>query len=107
MGVRPLAPGWSRVLVQPQPASLAWAQAKVPTIRGPVRARFENTPERFRLELRLPANTSARVALPLGSRRSRRGVAVWMDGRRVSSRTEGGFAVVDPVGAGAHVFELR
>jgi len=104
VGVRPLAPGWSRVLVQPQPASLAWAQAKVPTVRGPVRVGFDNTPERFRLEVTLPANTTARVALPLGTRRA---PSVWMDGRRVTARTEGGFAVVDPVGAGAHVFELR
>jgi hypothetical protein len=104
VGVRPLAPGWSRVLVQPQPASLVWAQAKVPTVRGPVRVRFDNTPERFRLEVTLPANTSARVALPLGTRRAS---SVWVDGRRVTARTEGGFAVVDPVGAGVHVFELR
>ncbi|MBV9879201.1 MAG: hypothetical protein JO180_01845 [Gemmatirosa sp.] len=103
VGVRPLAPGFARILVQPQPGALAYAEAKVPTIRGPVYTRFDNAPTVFRLEVRLPANTTARVALPLGARHG----TVTMDGRRVTARVEAGFAIVDPVGAGRHVFELR
>jgi hypothetical protein len=104
MGVRPLAPGFARMIIQPQPGTLAFAQAKVPTVRGPVSVRFDDTPERVRLEVSLPANTTARVALPLGSRRAAR---VLLDGRPVPARRERGFAVVETVGAGRHVLELR
>jgi hypothetical protein len=104
MGVRPLAPGHERILVQPQPGALAWAQLELPTIRGPVFTRFESAPERFSLEVRLPANTSARVALP---RRGRRDVVVRMDGRPVRARNEGELLTIDSVGAGRHLFEVR
>lgn len=103
MGVRPLAPGFARMVVQPQPGTLRYARLKLPTIRGPVFTAFDNAPDRFRLEVRLPANTSARLMLPAGNRRG----AAWMDGRRVRARIEGAFAVIDAVGAGRHVVELQ
>jgi hypothetical protein len=104
MGVRPLAPGWGRMVIQPQPGSLAYAQLRLPTVRGAVFTRFESTPARFRLEVRLPANTSARVMLP---RDGRRGTSVTVDGRAARARVEGAAVVVDSLGAGRHVLELR
>ena len=104
IGVRPLSPGYGRVIVQPQPGSLARAEARVPTIRGPVDVRFENGADVFRLEVRLPANMSARVALP---RRAKHGSIVQVDGRSMRGQADGQFIVVDGIGAGRHVLEVR
>ena len=65
MGLRPLEPGFGRMLIQPRPGRLAWAELKAPTIRGTVGVRFENRPGReFRLEVEIPGNTTARVVVP-------------------------------------------
>jgi len=65
MGVQPIEPGFGRVLIQPRPGPLRWAEETIPTIRGPIRVRF-NKPEAGGLELKifLPANMTARVGLP-------------------------------------------
>ena len=41
LGVRPLAPGFRRVLIQPQLGGLAWAEGVVPTPQGPIAVRYE------------------------------------------------------------------
>jgi hypothetical protein len=41
LGVQPLAPGWSRVSIRPNPGTLKSADGKVPTPRGPVLVRWQ------------------------------------------------------------------
>lgn len=64
MGVEPLAPGFDRIRIKPQPASLAWAKAVIPTIKGAVSVSIQNQPDRFVLQFTLPANTRADVYIP-------------------------------------------
>jgi alpha-L-rhamnosidase len=55
-----------KVLIKPQPGALESAEIKSPTIRGPIHAKFNREPEGvFNMELVIPANTNARVMLPL------------------------------------------
>lgn len=104
LGVRPLTPGFGRILVEPSPGSLSSARGVVPTIRGPVRVAFDNHPGRpFRLDLEIPANTTARVALPASEGATD---LVEFDGRRVRGRMEDGRIVLDEVGSGAHRFRM-
>jgi alpha-L-rhamnosidase len=63
LGVRPLAPGCRRMLIQPRLGGLAWVQAKIPTPLGPIELRIENG-ERVNLDLSLPAGMEARVEHP-------------------------------------------
>lgn len=103
MGVRPLSPGFGRILIQPQPGSLTFAALKLPTIRGTVGLRLEQSAAgRFRLEVDLPGNTTARVGLP-----SPRGTqsTVNLDGRRVYASRESGFLFIDGIGSGFHSLE--
>lgn len=66
MGVRPLEPGFGRMLIQPRPGPLECGELRMPTIRGAVEAAFEQRAGRsFALRVCIPANTSARVDLPL------------------------------------------
>jgi hypothetical protein len=103
MGIRPLKPGFEKVLIYPQPGSLSWADIVTPTVRGSVGVRFNHEPGRsFHLEIDLPGNTSARVILP---RMDCADPAVIVDGRRVMGIKEKEGIVVDHIGSGRHTFE--
>jgi hypothetical protein len=65
LGVRPIAPGFARVLVAPTPGDLDWATGAVPTPRGPVAVAWSRTgTEAFDLALGVPDGTTAVVAVP-------------------------------------------
>lgn len=99
VGIRPLDPGFARVLIQPQPGGLRRAALTLPTIRGPIRVRFESAPEHFELELELPANVTARVILPP---RFRTPARAWLDNHpRPDAVTPEG-VVFEAIGSGPH-----
>lgn len=65
MGIKPLAPGFSKIEFQPQVSNLQFAEIKFPTIRGPIDFKINKDPAGLTTyEIQLPANTSARVKLP-------------------------------------------
>ena len=84
LGAQPLAPGWSRALIQPHPGSLTWAQGRMPTPRGELEVSWKRE-KNFTLTLTLPAGMTAKVDLPAleGS------IGVWVDGARVEAHREG------------------
>jgi hypothetical protein len=79
LGVRPLEPGFAKMIIQPQLGPLTQVEGKVPTIRGPVRVKVDAA--KRRMEVDIPKNTTARIVLP------------WAAHRPIE------------VGAGRHVFE--
>jgi alpha-L-rhamnosidase len=67
LGVRPTSAGFATVDVAPPPAGLDHARGTVPTPRGPIAVAWSRpTAARphFALDLEMPANTRATVALP-------------------------------------------
>ena len=102
LGVRPGAPGWTRVEVRPHPGGLARAAGRTPTPRGPVAVRWESG-ERFRLELDLPPGTPARVHLPAAE--GTRGV--WSDGQPVAAVRDGAWWTLERDVAGSVRLEVR
>jgi hypothetical protein len=67
MGVEPLLPGFDRVRIRPQLASLSHAKAVIPSIKGEIRLEIENTAGVYRMLLTTPANVESDVYLPLPS----------------------------------------
>ncbi len=65
MGVRPLSPGFARILIAPQPGTLPTARLRTPTIRGPVGVNFAQSENSFALEADLPPGISAEIRLPV------------------------------------------
>jgi hypothetical protein len=65
MGVEPLLPGFDKVRIKPQPASLTHAKAVIPTIKGPIRLEIEHKKGEYRMLLTVPANMDSEVYLPL------------------------------------------
>jgi hypothetical protein len=64
LGVRPLAPGFAKVLIAPQSGDLEWAEGDVPTPHGNVHVRWEHVGGKLHLTFSTPV--PARVELPDG-----------------------------------------
>lgn len=63
LGVRPLSPGYTQILIAPQPGTLTSMQGQVPTPRGPVGVSWEKSPvARFTIDV--PPGTPAQFVLP-------------------------------------------
>ena len=69
MGVEPLLPGFDKVSIKPQVASLTDAKAIIPTIKGEISLDIENKKGEYRMELIIPANMEGDVYLPLLSKK--------------------------------------
>jgi hypothetical protein len=87
-GLRPLGPGWSRWIAEPQPLGLRFAQARVATPSGPAKVRWHLFAGRraWKQTVGGPRGGSGVVAVPLlGKPRTiaRDGRVVWRRGRAV------------------------
>lgn len=103
MGIEPLEPGFRKIRIKPQPASLEHAEIKYPTIRGDVFVSFQNKPNQsFKLNITIPANTTSDVYLPFWSKSQK----VTQNGSAVSFRKTGNYVVVEGIGSGSNVFEV-
>lgn len=69
MGVEPLLPGFDKVQIKPQLASLSWAKAIVPTVKGEIKLEIENKKGKYNMQLTIPANMESEVYLPLLSKK--------------------------------------
>jgi alpha-L-rhamnosidase len=101
LGVRPLEPGYKRILIAPQVDSLKWVKGKVPTAVGPVVLNIANA-DAFRLEVDVPASADASISLPHRAKGQ-----VFMDGKAIPAKAAGRSLVVENVESGRHVLESR
>jgi len=101
LGIRPLEPGFGKVLIQPQPGSLERVSGVMPTIHGPIQVSLENREmQPFELRIDVPANVTAKVGLRL---RHRQSTMLVVDGKRVAAELEGSTLFVDNIDFGTHV----
>jgi hypothetical protein len=102
LGLKAIEPGFGQVEIRPQPGSLSFAEGVVPTIRGPVGIRVEQSAGSELVRVEIPGNMVAKIALHAPAGRT---WAVSADGRKVAARREQQYLVVDGIGSGRH--ELR
>ncbi|MCC5932496.1 MAG: alpha-L-rhamnosidase [Cyclobacteriaceae bacterium] len=103
-GIEPLEPGYRKVQIKPNPGNLQEAQLKSPSIKGAIEAAFKNEPgSRFVYRLTLPANTSARVLLPLDNFIS---PVVRINQKEAEWIQEHNCAVIDDISSGTWEFEI-
>lgn len=100
MGITPLTPGWSTFQVRPQLGSLKHASIKAPTIRGTVTADCTQDEENFLMDLVVPGNTTAEVAIPLRS--SSTAGQVMVNGKAVRVKPANGWIPLPQLGPGTH-----
>ena len=63
LGAQPLAPGWSRAKIRPDPSGLNFAGGIIPTPHGPVSVDWTHQ-DKFKMELKLPEGMTAAVQVP-------------------------------------------
>ena len=103
MGIEPIEPGFRKIRIKPQPATLRQAEIKVPSIRGDIFVSFENLPdEKFTMEVEIPANTTAEVWLPKLSGKYR----LTVDDVSQKGEVDGLFVKVK-AGSGKHRFVIE
>lgn len=104
MGIEPVEPGYRKVRIKPQPASLKQAEIQLPTIRGSIHVAFKNQPgESFELHVEIPPNMAADVYLPLWESNQE----VTQNGQAVPYQVIGNFAVINNVGSGENTFSIK
>ena len=102
LGVQPLAPGWTRAVVRPNPGALKSCEGKVPTPLGPVLVNWENG-DRFKLSLTLPPGMSAQVQLPA----DKNSTGVFLGGQPVSAHRDAGWWILDQDVTGTVTIEAK
>ena len=104
VGVRPLEPGFARMLISPQTSTLKSVEAVVPTIRGSVEVDIQSTSEKYVMRVKIPANTVAEVDLPM----LQEAEELLVDGEIVPLIiTENHLIECGEMGSGEHTFEVR
>ena len=105
LGATPTGPGFSSYDVRPHPDALTWAQGAVPTPHGTLDVSWRHPKSgSFDMDVTSPAGTSGRLAVPSFGNK----VRVVLDGKDVwggttgTARLDGGYVVIDGVGAGFH-----
>ncbi len=64
LSVKPAAPGFAKILIEPRPTGLTWAKGNVPTPHGVVKIAWQHQAEEFQIEIDLPKGTAAQIILP-------------------------------------------
>lgn len=101
LGINPLAPGYQKIQIKPQPAGdLTWAKGSYTSVKGLIGSDWRLDDGKFRLTAIIPPNTTAEVWI-----KSKEGSALKESGKVMSpSGFENGYAVVE-VGSGTYHFE--
>ncbi len=102
MGIEPVAPGFRKIRIKPQPGHLQQAAVVMPTIRGAVKVSFEKS-DRTRTvwHIEIPANSTAEIHLPLPEGKAN----ITQNQKKVRGKTQGKFFVME-VGSGQHTFHI-
>jgi hypothetical protein len=101
MGINPLEPGFKKISIKPQTASLKSASIDMPTIKGTVHVDIGWTGTTYTLTTNIPVNTTAKVYVPM---MGPSGVSVAVDGTAQNGTQEGSFIFFDNIGSGSHTF---
>lgn len=104
LGIRPLAPQYEQVLIQPLDFGdkLASAQGKITTDRGPISVHWIRTAATYTLHVTIPVNVTARLALPATASATAR-----LNGHPVHALHDGASLIVPALGSGTHTLVIH
>ena len=80
---------------------MAWAEAKVPTIRGQVEVRAEQSDNRYTLTVSVPTGCIAEVAIPCATKKYK----AQLDGGKCRTKYQNGFVQLT-LNGGKHEIQL-
>ncbi len=106
MGIRPLEPGFRKILIQPQPGDLQSASIRQPTIRGDINIAFTRDKHKFTLELTIPGNSTGKAVLPAVFNGNRI-IKLLVNSAEVEYSVVNGNIVIDNIVPGGYKFILE
>ena len=107
LGINPLAPGFRKIQIKPQPAGdLTWAKGSYTSIQGKIVSDWKKEEIRFLLTVSIPANTRGEVWVPLtpGGDLKENGTIIGKEGMSKHVRYVDGYGVVE-ISSGDYTFE--
>jgi alpha-L-rhamnosidase len=101
LGIRPLKPQYEEVLIKPLDfgTKLQWAAGTIPTDHGNISVHWKHTQSSYKLQLDLPVNVTARIAIPGGNTDC---AAVYLDGTVKKGTMLNNYIVIENIGSGEH-----
>ncbi|MDR1897157.1 MAG: family 78 glycoside hydrolase catalytic domain [Prevotellaceae bacterium] len=103
MGIEPLEPGFRKIRIKPQPATLQQANIRIPSVKGAIGVSFDNLPgKKFSLDAEIPANAVAEIWLPKLSTKYK----LKVNGVSQKGVVEGDFIIVR-TGSGKYTFTVE
>ncbi|KAF3902863.1 hypothetical protein AA313_de0207895 [Arthrobotrys entomopaga] len=113
MGVSPLTPGFTKIMVSPQLGSLTSVSGAVATVRGSVTVTYSNgkldvtvPPGTEALKVIVPSSATGTVSLPVASDIKAGSVPLLWNGQEIMGRVEDQVLIVDNIGAGENLIEF-
>ena len=76
LGIKPLEPGFARILIRPQHGDLDWAEGILPAPAGDIAVRWAFEGDDYTLTVTVPEGAVAEVVLPEGGAATRNGEAL-------------------------------
>jgi hypothetical protein len=104
MGIRPLEPGFAKVLIAPHAGTMKWAELRVPTVKGELSVRFDNVGA-YRLTIDVPKGMTAQIGLPTNAADGP--AMIMLDEKPMPGTVTAGTALLGNVGAGKHTLRLQ
>lgn len=112
-GIAPLAPGYEKIAVMPQPGDVQWATAEVCSVKGVVKSSFSQHSKGLSVTIQAPLGVPTVVGIPAKKVKEVRvnGYPVWKHGKYVANKIvaaykEGGNAHIKFMTTGGkYVFE--
>ncbi len=102
LGAQPLAPGWKRAKIRPNPSGLDFARGTVPTPHGPISVDWKQQ-DSFSMKLKLPDGMTASVQVPTVPGAER----ILVNGQQVEAVLDSGFWLLSKDLAGEVEIEVR
>ncbi len=64
LGIKPAAPGFSQVVIEPKPLGFSWARGGIPTVNGDISVKWNIVDNNFNLEVVVPYGIHGTIILP-------------------------------------------
>jgi alpha-L-rhamnosidase len=100
LGINPASNAFEKIIIKPQPVNdLNWQKGVYESVRGKISSEWKKDQNEFKLNISIPANTSAEVWLPATDKQT-----ITEAGKSINGiRYENGYAIVN-IGSGNYSF---
>ena len=103
-GIRPLEPGFAKILVEPYPEKrIEWVKTDYDSVRGNIKSAWKHEGDKVHFDITIPANSEAEISLPASSPAKVTTEGKSLDAAGLKAEVRDGRTII-PVKAGTYSF---